>query len=71
MASETVPQWYDEKAAARILGVAPRTLRAWRTDGKVAHYRTPGGRVRYSLDQLLALKCGGLVEAREIPAKAA
>jgi DNA-binding transcriptional MerR regulator len=47
---------YDEKAAARILGIAPRTLRAWRVGGKVSHHRTPGGRVRYTMDDLLELQ---------------
>jgi excisionase family DNA binding protein len=54
---------YDEKAAARILNVAPRTLRRWRIDGKVSHHRTPGGRVRYSTDQLLELQLAGRVAA--------
>lgn len=47
---------YDEKQAARILDVTARTLRRWRKDGKVSFYRTPGGRVRYSTDQLLELR---------------
>ena len=47
---------YDEKAAARILSVAPRTLRRWRAQGKVSPYRTLGGRIRYSLDQLLEMR---------------
>jgi predicted site-specific integrase-resolvase len=44
---------YDEKTAARILGVAPRTLRAWRCEGKISYHRLPGGRIRYSMDQLV------------------
>lgn len=52
---------YDEKAAARILSVAPRTLRRWRIDGKVSYHRTPGGRVRYSTDQLLEVQLAGRV----------
>lgn len=59
-----VQTWYDEKAAARILGVAPRTLRAWRKAGKISHHRTPGGRVRYTLDQLLAVQVGGRIDAQ-------
>lgn len=47
---------YDEKAAARILGVAPRTLRSWRVAGNVSHHRTPGGRVRYTMEDLLELQ---------------
>lgn len=54
-------EWYDEKSAARILRVAPRTLRAWRQAGKVGFHRTPGGRVRFTLDQLLAVQQAGAV----------
>ena len=52
---------YDEKAAARILGLAPRTLRRWRKAGLIGHYLTPTGRVRYSVDDLLAVQMGGRV----------
>jgi DNA-binding transcriptional MerR regulator len=62
--SGVIQQWYDEKAAARIIGVSPRTLRAWRKDGKVSYHRTPGGRVRYTLDQMLDLQRGGMVAAK-------
>lgn len=54
---------FDEKQAARILGIAPRTLRAWRVAGRIGHTRTPTGRVRYSTDQLLAVERSGRVEA--------
>ncbi|MFW2831752.1 helix-turn-helix domain-containing protein [Sphingomonas sp. ID0503] len=47
---------YDEAQAARILGVALVTLRRWRKAGYVGHHRTPGGRIRYSLDQLANFK---------------
>ncbi len=52
---------FDEKAAARIIGIAPRTLRAWRKAGKVGHYLTPGGRIRYTMDQLLDLQRGARI----------
>ena len=55
---------FDEKQAARILGIAPRTLRAWRMAGKIGHCRTPTGRVRYSTDQLLAVERCGRVAAK-------
>jgi DNA-binding transcriptional MerR regulator len=48
------PDFYDEKAAARIAEVHPRTLRRWRVQGLVASYRTPTGRVRYRLEDLVA-----------------
>lgn len=54
---------FDEKQAARILGIAPRTLRAWRVAGRIGHSRTPTGRVRYSTDQLLAVERVGRVAA--------
>lgn len=52
---------YDEKAAARILGVTPKTLSRWRKAGLVGHYRTPTGRIRYRLDDLLAVQRQGRV----------
>ncbi|QCB42283.1 MerR family transcriptional regulator [Sphingomonas sp. PAMC26645] len=55
---------FDEKQAARILGIAPRTLRAWRVAGRIGHTRTPTGRVRYSTDQLLAVERSGRVAAK-------
>ena len=36
---------FDEKAAARILGISPKTLGRWRKAGMVSHYRTPTGRI--------------------------
>ncbi|MEZ0495981.1 helix-turn-helix domain-containing protein [Sphingomonas sp. IW22] len=49
---------FGEKAAARIVGVSPRTLRRWREAGKVGHYVTPGGRIRYTMEQLIELQRG-------------
>jgi DNA-binding transcriptional MerR regulator len=46
----------SEKEAARLWGVAPRTLRAWRKAGLIDCTYTPTGRVRYTLDQILAGK---------------
>lgn len=54
---------FDEKAAARILGVSPKTLSRWRKAGMVSHYRTPTGRIRYTTDDLLALQRAGHVAA--------
>ncbi len=53
--------WYDEKAAARILGVHPRTLRRWRLAGKIGFCHLPGGRIRYTRAQLLAVVEAGAV----------
>jgi len=53
---------HDEKSAARILGVAPRTLRRWRIEGKIGHYRLPGGRVRYTVQQLIDLQRASKIE---------
>lgn len=47
---------YDEKQAAQILGVDPRTLRKWRSDGAIGFHRLPGGRIRYTADQLVEFK---------------
>ncbi|WP_267380521.1 MULTISPECIES: helix-turn-helix domain-containing protein [unclassified Sphingomonas] len=52
---------FDEKAAARILSIAPKTLSRWRKAGMVSHYRTPTGRVRYTMDDLIAVQRRGRV----------
>ena len=44
---------FDEKAAARIAEVHPRTLRRWRERGLIACYQTPTGRIRYKLEDLM------------------
>ena len=56
---------YDEKAAARILAVSPKTLSRWRKAGMVSHYRTPTGRIRYTLDDLLRVQRAGRVTAQD------
>ena len=51
---------FNEAQAARIIGVGARTLRRWRKAGAVGHSLTPGGRIRYSpedLHQLQAAMC--------------
>jgi predicted site-specific integrase-resolvase len=49
---------YDEAQAARILGIALVTLRRWRRRGAIGYHRTPGGRIRYTLDQLSNFRAG-------------
>ncbi|MCB2076061.1 MAG: MerR family transcriptional regulator [Novosphingobium sp.] len=51
---------FDEKTAARNVGMSPRTLRRWRKSGRIDYYLTPTGRVRYSLDQLLEAVVGSI-----------
>lgn len=58
-------EFMDEKSAARILAMAPRTLRRWRVKGKVPHHRTPGGRIRYTVDQLIEFQRSLRVGAEE------
>ena len=43
---------YDEACAAHLLGVSIVTLRRWRRKAAIGHYRLPGGRIRYSPEQL-------------------
>ena len=64
---------YDEKAAARVAGVHPRTVRRWRKAGLLAFYRTPTGRVRYRLEDLIEATTIERVSAfgRECPPLAA
>lgn len=45
----------SEAEAARVVGVHPDTLRNWRKRGAVGYTLTPGGRVRYSSEQLRQL----------------
>lgn len=44
---------FDEKAAARVLNVHPRTLRRWRDRGLIKYLLTPTGRIRYLYSELL------------------
>ena len=44
---------YSEKAAARILECHPRTLKRYRVAGLIEFYELPGGRPRYSAQQLM------------------
>jgi DNA-binding transcriptional MerR regulator len=53
MSKYSTTDFFDEKAAARIAEVHPRTMRRWRERGLVTCYRTPTGRIRYRLDDLL------------------
>ncbi len=64
MMAPTAVHDFDEKAAARILGVAPKTLSRWRKAGMVSHYRTPTGRIRYTVDDLLHVQRAGHVAAK-------
>jgi predicted site-specific integrase-resolvase len=48
--------FFTEPEAARIVEVGPRTLRRWRKAGAVDYSLTPGGRVRYSLENLRKLQ---------------
>jgi hypothetical protein len=43
----------SEKAAARVLQVHPGTLRRYRTQGRIAFYRTATGRIHYRFDDLM------------------
>lgn len=50
------PDTFTEQQAARILGVTDRTLRRWRSKGAVGYSLTPGGRIRYSSEDLRQLR---------------
>lgn len=47
---------YTEQQAARLLAVGVATLRRWRRGGAIGHHRYPGGRIRYTLDQIADFK---------------
>ena len=57
---------YDEAAAARILEMTPKTLARYRQRGAIAHYRLPGGRIRYSAEQLTEFVRSTVVPARRV-----
>lgn len=44
--------YLSEKQAASTLGVHVQTLRNWRRRGAIGHSLTPGGRIRYSTEDL-------------------
>lgn len=50
------PGPFTEPQAARIVGVAQRTLRRWRKAGAVGYSLTPGGRIRYTPEDLHQLQ---------------
>lgn len=49
------PLGMTEAQAARALGVHPRTLRRWRKQGAVGYSLTPGGRPRYTAEDIRRL----------------
>jgi excisionase family DNA binding protein len=40
---ETTTDWIGTSRAAEILGVTPRTMQNWLDQGRIQHWRTPGG----------------------------
>lgn len=57
------PDFYGEKAAARILQVHPDTLRRYRSQGRIPFYRSSTGRVGYTFADLMAFAMAQRVEA--------
>lgn len=49
------PLGMTEAQAARALNVHPTTLRRWRKRGAIGYMLTPGGRVRYSTEDVRRL----------------
>ena len=56
------PDSFTEQQAARILGVCDRTLRRWRKKGALGYSLTPGGRIRYSSEDLRRLRAAMRVQ---------
>jgi excisionase family DNA binding protein len=47
------PRMLTTKEAAEVMGISPRTLQRYVTEGKVRpSYRLPGGQMRWDLDDL-------------------
>lgn len=56
-----------EAQVAAHVRVHPRTVRRWRMAGLVTYERTPGGRIRYTLDDLILLQSRMHVEREPVP----
>jgi excisionase family DNA binding protein len=56
------PLGMSEPQAAEALSVHPSTLRRWRKNGAIGFTLTPGGRVRYSHEDVRRLLCAMRVE---------
>jgi predicted site-specific integrase-resolvase len=54
----------SEPEAARVIGVHPDTLKRWRRRGAVGFVLTPGGRIRYTTEQLHQLRAAMRVDAQ-------
>jgi excisionase family DNA binding protein len=52
--AEGEPEWLTLGQAARYLGVAQSTIRAWSDQGRVRAFYTPGGHRRFRVDDLAA-----------------
>ena len=58
---------YTEEQVAAMVRVTSRTLRRWRLAGKVSYERTPGGRIRYRLDDVIELTGRMRIEREPCP----
>lgn len=58
-----MPDDLTTRAAAKILGVHSDTLARWADEGKVPHWRTPGGQRRFRREDIDALRSPIDVEA--------
>lgn len=56
------PLGMTEPQAARALNVHPRTLQRWRRRGAIGYTLTPGGRIRYSAEDVRRLLVAMRVE---------
>ncbi|NOZ29030.1 MAG: MerR family DNA-binding transcriptional regulator [Chloroflexi bacterium] len=64
------PQWLSLGQAARLLGVAPSTLRYWSDQGIIRCFRTPGGHRRFTYEDVRELRqniAAGLVPQAALP----
>jgi len=56
LGSQEEEVYLPAKKAARLLGVHPVTLYRWAKRGKIKYIRTPTGRLRYPLSEIMRLK---------------
>lgn len=55
-------EFYNEKAAARVLNIHFDTLRRWRKQGRIRYYRSQTGRISYRFADLMAFATAEPIE---------
>lgn len=62
---------YNEASAAAYLHISAKTLSRYRKMGRIGHHRSPGGRVSYTLEQLIDFQLSTRIAPSQTGAAAA